>query len=55
MSDDTSLGATLDAVNEAMVAAAVKAGTMPPGVLDHLGHLKHDIYSLGCEYCVAKK
>jgi hypothetical protein len=43
--------ATLAAVNEAAVANAVRAGQMPAAVLDHIGHLKFNIYNPACEYC----
>lgn len=51
---DANLGKTLDAVNESLVAEMVKAGSMPASVLDHLGHVRHNIYSPTCEHCTRK-
>lgn len=48
---ETQLGSTLDAANEAFIARMVKSGSMPPAVLDHLGHVKHDIFNPACEFC----
>lgn len=41
------------AVNEHLIAEQVRAGNMPPAVLDHIGHKKFNIYNPGCEFCAA--
>lgn len=42
---------TVAAVNEQLVAEQVRAGRMPAEVLDHLGHLKFNVYNPACQYC----
>lgn len=47
----TLAAAVPDALNEQYIADAVRAGTLSPAILDHVGHMKHNIYNPSCEFC----